>query len=315
LIDASRGDPKDTAEIKGVVFNIQRYSIQDGPGIRTTVFFKGCPLKCAWCSNPESQSYKPEIVHRDSLCTKCGHCLDVCETKALSLTEKAVMIDRQLCNNCGKCVDVCIAGALKVFGETMTVGQVFKQVKKDEEFYRNSSGGVTVSGGEPLAQADFVAALFKLCKANGIHTCIETSGLTTAAAFQKVIPYTSLILFDIKLSDSYDHQKWTGQPNVDILHNLLSVSASGVPVIIRVPIIPGVNDSQKELTSIGMIALRVLGSKKEINLLPYHKFGMGKYQMLDKEYTLTDLNSLKETDILEHKELMESLGLYCQIVA
>ena len=201
----------------GIVFNIQKYSIQDGPGIRTTVFLKGCPLRCAWCANPESQHAEPQIAHRDSLCSKCGRCVDACQEKAISVDAKGIYIDRKLCTNCGKCIDVCSPQALKMFGDKMSVREVFEKIREDAEFYRNSGGGVTVSGGEPLAQPDFVAALFRLCWNNGIETCIETSGCASSKALMEILPYTSLVLFDIKLGNPAAYRRWTSKSNEEIL--------------------------------------------------------------------------------------------------
>jgi pyruvate formate lyase activating enzyme len=307
-------DVKIQEDAKGIIFNIQRYSIQDGPGIRTTVFLKGCPLRCLWCSNPESQNVMPEIVHRDSLCTNCGRCLEVCQEKAISIKDKTVLIDRKLCTNCGRCLEVCTTGALNVYGKTMSAREVFEQVKKDAEFYQSSGGGVTVSGGEPLSQPDFVAALFKLCQDRGIDTCIETSGCASKSALEKVLPYTSLALYDIKLGDRDTHQKWTNQSNSEILRNLRLVVASGVPVVIRVPLIPGINDTEEELRKIAQIAVDYLKPPRIVNILPYHRFGMGKYQMLDREYTLVELTTQENQEIEKDKLLFESFGLDCEVV-
>jgi pyruvate formate lyase activating enzyme len=306
--------PENPGDVKGLVFNIQRYSIQDGPGIRTTVFLKGCPLRCLWCSNPESQNPRPEIAHRDSLCNQCGRCVAVCPVHAISLHDKSISIDRALCNDCGKCVEVCQPGALKMFGEEMTAAQVFAQVKKDEDFYRESGGGVTVSGGEPLSQPDFVAALFQLCRENGIHTCIETCGLASIKALEKVLKYTSLVLFDVKLTDRAAHQKWTGKPNETILRNLRLVVKKNIPLIVRVPLIPGVNDSDEELKNIAGLASRILELPGKMDLLPYHKFGMGKYLMLDRKYGLEDINTQPDAYVRKLKQLIESLGFDCEIV-
>jgi pyruvate formate lyase activating enzyme len=311
--DGLTGKPEEPGDVLGTVFNIQRYSIQDGPGIRTTVFLKGCPLRCAWCSNPESQNSRPEIAHRDSLCTKCGLCVTACKVRAISLDDKGVSINRQLCTNCGECVKVCIPGALKVFGETMSAGEVFRQIKKDADFYRESGGGVTVSGGEPLSQPDFVASLFKLCRDNGINTCIETCGLASVEALEKVLPYTSLVLFDIKLSEPEAHRKWTGRSNEEIIRNLGLIVKKGIPVIIRIPLIPGINDSDEELKNIAHIAAGF--PPVRVNILPYHKFGMGKYQMLDRKYYLEELNTQTDTEVQKDKRLFESFGLVCEVVA
>lgn len=301
-------------DVKGIVFNIQRYSIQDGPGIRTTVFLKGCPLRCLWCSNPESQNPWPEIAHRDSQCTKCGQCVDACSLQAISLNDGGVSIDRKLCNNCGKCVEACVPGALTVFGESMSAAEVFRSIKKDVEFYRESGGGVTVSGGEPLSQANFVAALFRLCQDRGIDTCIETSGYGGVEALEKVLPYTSLVLYDIKLSDPTAHRQWTKRPNEEIIRNLGIAVDSGTPVIVRIPLIPGVNDSVEELKNIASIVADSLREPRRVNLLPYHRFGLGKYQMLDREYQLTELLSPNDAEVQEAKRLFESLGLECEVV-
>ena len=301
-------------DAQGIVFNIQRYSVQDGPGIRTTVFLKGCPLFCSWCSNPESQDFEPEIMHRDSLCTICGLCIDACVEKAISVDDKGISIVRKLCTNCGNCVGVCTPGALKLLGETMSAREVFQQIRKDAEFYRNSGGGVTISGGEPLAQPDFVIALFKLCQDKGIDTCIETSGYASIKSLKKVLPYTSLVLFDVKLNDPVAHRKWTRRSNEGILRNLGIAVASGTPVIIRVPLIPGINDSDEELKNIARIAVDSLKKPRQVDLLPYHRFGIGKYQMLDREYQLTELTTPKDPEIQKVKELFESFGLECEVV-
>jgi pyruvate formate lyase activating enzyme len=301
--------------VLGTVFNIQRYSIQDGPGIRTTVFLKGCPLRCRWCSNPESQNPLPEIAHRDSLCTQCGKCLEVCSPRAIKLGNKTVAIDRKLCNNCGKCVDVCLPGALKFFGSQMSAAEVLREVEKDVQFYRTSSGGVTVSGGDPIYQPDFVAALFRLCRDRGIETCIETTGCGSARALEKILAYTDLVLYDIKLCDNAAHKKWTGRANETILRNLNIVVKKGIPLIIRVPLIPGVNDSAEELRKIASLAAARLNKPRRVNLLPYHKYGMGKYPQLDREYSLAELATQKDDEVQRAKQLFESYGLEVEIVA
>jgi pyruvate formate lyase activating enzyme len=299
--------------LSGSVFNIQRFSIQDGPGIRTTVFMKGCPLRCLWCSNPESQSTFPEVAHGDSLCNKCSRCVEVCEVQAISLTDSGVGIDRKTCTGCGKCVEVCIPGALKVYGEEMSVEKVYQEVVKDRLFYQNSGGGVTAGGGEPLSQADFVAELFKRCQDAGIHTCLDTCGYATPGVWEKVLPYTNLVLFDVKLMDPSVHRRVTGKSNEKILHSLKLVAAAGVPVIVRIPVIPGINDSQENITDIAYYVAGLNGLR-EVNLLPYHRFGESKYAMLDRHYRLSDLTPPKSSQLEELRSIFKSLDIDCEIV-
>jgi pyruvate formate lyase activating enzyme len=298
--------------LKGIVFNIQRYSIDDGPGIRSTIFLKGCPLTCLWCSNPESQKPNPEISHSDALCNKCGKCLDVCNAKAISLDDSGLHIDRGICDDCGRCVDTCSPQALKMLGKEMSVDEVFQQVYKDVQYYQISGGGVTASGGEPLSQSDFVAALFKQCQENGIHTCLETSGYGPIGALEKILPYTSLALFDIKHINSSIHKKLAGKGNEPILRNLELVVRAKKPIIIRTPIIPGYNDSEADIRLIAKAMLE-MESLNKIQLMPYHKYGVGKYGMLDRQYHLNELAVPSDTKLQETQEIFESFGIECEV--
>lgn len=311
--DMSQSD----SETPGIIFNIQRYSIHDGPGIRTTVFLKGCPLRCAWCSNPESQKDSPEIAHRSTLCIQCGKCIEACPKKAISFLKKKVVINRKRCDNCGKCVEVCVSGAMKMFGQKQNVGEVFRKIRKDLDFYRSSGGGVTISGGEPLCQSEFVAALFKVCQENGIDTCLETSGMASSSALQKILPYTSLILFDIKLSSPDAHRKWTKKSNTEIVRNFVMVAQSEVPVIMRIPMIPGINDTDVELEGTARIAQHAVKDcrqgKLKIDLLPYHNFGLGKYHMLGRRYRLKSLTAPSKAKMQSIKQFFESKGFECEI--
>ncbi|MFC1926177.1 glycyl-radical enzyme activating protein [Chloroflexota bacterium] len=295
---------------KGIVFNIQRFSVEDGPGIRTTVFLKGCPLKCPWCSNPESQNTFPEVVHRDSLCNQCGRCVEVCELNAISLNEKAVSIDRALCNNCARCVEVCLPGALTVYGKEVFVDEVLDEIRKDMIYYRNSGGGVTASGGEPLVQVDFVAALFQRCQAAGIHTTLDTCGYASKDALDKVLEHTDLVLFDLKILDQETHDRVLKTSQEPVLRNLNMLVEKGSNLLIRIPLIPTFIDTEENLKAIAELISR-LNRDIKIEVLPYHRYGTGKYQMLDRSYEPDGLTTQTEEQLNAIKGLFHSFGVDC----
>jgi len=299
--------------MKGIVFNIQRYSLDDGPGIRTTVFLKGCPLRCLWCSNPESQNSFPEVAHRDSICNKCGECVIVCDRRAITVDSKGVHINRTLCSNCAKCVDVCVPQALKVFGKEMSTEEVMEEIRKDIQYYRESGGGMTVSGGEPLLQVDFVMELLKRCQEEGIHTCLETCGYASRESLGKVLPYAMLVLYDMKHIDPVVHRRLTGFSNKIIIRNLKFIVSMGIPLIIRMPLIPGFNDSDEVITGIAR-AITSINKLKEIELLSYHNYGTGKYKMLDRHYKLEKLQRPEDAKLKRAKEIIDSFGINCEII-
>lgn len=295
----------------GIIFNIQRYSVQDGPGVRTTVFMKGCPLRCLWCSNPESQRPHPEVSHRNTLCTKCGRCLEACPRDAISLCQTGIRINRSKCDNCGLCVPVCYPGAIEVLGREATVDEVLVEAKKDALFYRNSGGGVTVSGGEPLGQPDFVAELLCRCQDAGLHTTIDSCGYAPPEALKAVLPYADLVLFDVKHMQEEPHRKATAVSNRRILSNALAIASAGVSMTMRLPLIPGINDSEENVRCTARFA-QELGVRR-LDLLPYHRFGTSKYTNLDRRYRLDGLTSPAD-ELVEHlKAMLEDMGLECRV--
>jgi pyruvate formate lyase activating enzyme len=297
---------------EGIVFNIQRYSIDDGPGVRTTVFMKGCPLSCLWCSNPESQCGLPEVTYRYTSCKRCGTCVRVCPEGAVTLDDNGVHIDRKKCTLCEECVRNCVPEALRISGKKMTVDEVWKVVKKDADYYEASGGGVTASGGEILNQADFVAALFKKCREAGFHTNADTSGFGDPAALEKILEYADLVYFDLKHLDPARHKEYTGQPNELILQNLKLVVKKGVPVVIRVPLIPGYNNSEENLKALAK-TVKDTAPDAPVNILPYHRYGANKYRMVDMVYQLEDVPELTQDQLNKAKDIIESFGLKCEI--
>lgn len=295
---------------EGVLFNIQRYSLHDGPGIRTIPFFKGCPLSCKWCSNPESQRPQPELIFKKSECIRCGKCLELCKQQALSLNN-SFFIDRERCIQCGECTQVCPTQALEMKGKRMTVADVMRELQKEENLYRRSGGGITLSGGEPLAQPEFARELLKACKEKGWHTAMETTGFTTPEVIADVFPYVDLALTDIKAINPAVHLANTGIDNSRILENLLRISFL-TKVIVRIPVIPGVNDNPEEIHNIAEFA-RLMSNVDTLHLLPYHSFGENKYGLLGRIYPLGKAESIAESKMELLKKEVESSGFHCHI--
>ena len=259
--------------LMGTVLDIPRFAIHDGPGIRTIVFLKGCPLSCQWCSNPESQSIKPVIMYKEDDCLHCGRCITACKRGAIS-PENKTWINRELCSGCGECVNACPAGALVLKGKTMSIQQVIRELKKDATTYRRSGGGITLSGGEPLMQYEFASELLQACKGQGWNTAIETTGVGSREAIEKVIPYVDTVLLDIKHMDGEQHKKFTGVSNDLVIKNAPEICKISNTVI-RVPVIPGFNYSVEDIKAIAEFARTLVGIRT-IQLLPYHGFGESK---------------------------------------
>jgi len=275
-------------DMKGLVSDIQRFSVHDGPGIRTTVFLKGCNLRCSWCHNPETLRPKPELQFLPEKCIGCGTCLEACPQGAHALVDGRRVFHRERCVGCGTCAESCYAQALVLIGKEMSAEDVVAEVLEDRVFYENSGGGVTLSGGEPLFQRDFACEVLRLARSEGIHTAIETSMAWPWEHAAPILPDTDLVMVDIKLMDSVRHQDWTGAPNEQILENARRLSHEPRPLIVRTPVIPGVNDTPDE---VGRIADLIAGfpNLEYYELLPYHPLGTGKYQSLGMEYKLAGL--------------------------
>lgn len=269
----------------GNVFNIMRFAVNDGPGIRTTVFLKGCPLHCLWCHNPESILPGPELFIRPDRCIRCGACLEVCEHGAIRGDEGALMTARELCIRCGRCVDACCSGARELVGREMTPDEVLTVISRDTVFYDESGGGATFSGGEPLLQHEFLLALLEGCRDRGIHTAVDTSGYAAPAVLDAVAEAADLLLYDVKLFDEERHRRFTGVSNRVILENLRRLVARGARVIVRVPLIPGINDDEDNIRQTGRFVAS-LGGITQIDVLPYHDTGIAKYQRLGEVFQL-----------------------------
>ncbi len=269
--------------MKAKIFEIKRFAVHDGDGIRTTVFFKGCPLKCLWCHNPEGIDFKPQLAYYENKCINCGECVGVCSSNAHTISEKGHIFDRDLCLSCGKCADVCLGNALTFYGKEMTVDELLPILLEDKDFYEESGGGVTLSGGECLMQADFCTELLKNLKERGIHTAVDTCGFVSREVIDKVIPYTDIFLYDIKAFDEDVHIKCTGQSNRRILENLKYIDECGIKTEIRIPYVPQYNAEQ--IDKIGIV-LKDLKNLTKVRILPYHNFAGSKYKSLDMKNTL-----------------------------
>ena len=272
--------------LSGTTFNIQRFSTEDGPGIRTTVFLKGCPLRCAWCHNPEGLGRRPELMWYDVRCIGARDCLAACPRGALTLAPQGMIVDRERCDACGDCVRACPAGALEVIGQAWTPEALLAEIKKDDVFYETSCGGVTLSGGEPMAQAEFVAELCKLCHGAGLHVALDTCGAAPWAAYEALLSTVDLVLYDLKLYDQDRHRAATGATNVTILDNVRRLAAAGVPLWIRTPLIPGYTADEENLDALAIFITGELPTVQRWDLLAYTNLGEPKYRRLDRAYAL-----------------------------
>lgn len=275
------------------VFDIQRSSVYDGPGIRTTVFFKGCPLHCTWCHNPESQTFAPQLFYYYDKCTTCGKCVLACNRNVHRIENDIHSINYDACQLCGKCIEACNSGALKTSGYAMNINEIMDIVLADKDFYEKSNGGITLSGGEPLMQFDFALELLKTCHKNGVNTCIETSGYISPDKFLQVLEHTDFLLFDYKITNALEHRKYTGVSNDRILDNLDVAYNFGTPVILRCPIIPGINDNDEHFHGISVLDKKY-PNLMAIELLPYHSAGNNKRISIGGEETLTDLKTTSQ---------------------
>ncbi|NCO34926.1 MAG: hypothetical protein AUJ92_00870 [Armatimonadetes bacterium CG2_30_59_28] len=261
--------------ITGRVFDIQRFSIHDGPGIRTTVFLMGCPLRCLWCHNPEGMTKDPVLSFVPDKCIGCGFCFSVCEHNGHHMVEGKHVLDRSACVVCGKCTEKCYAGGLEIVGREVSARETLAEVLKDRPFYETSNGGMTLSGGEPLAQIDFAEALLRLAKDEGLHCCIDTSGSVGFQNFERVLPYVDLFLYDVKDTNPTRHEEFTGLPNDRILGNLRSLHDAGADILLRLPIIPTLNDRPDHFEGAAALA-RSLPRLKGVEIMPYHRLGISK---------------------------------------
>jgi pyruvate formate lyase activating enzyme len=287
--------------------------VHNGPGIRTLIQFKGCPLRCIWCSTPESQAGSPEIVVYPSRCIHCNRCLEICSHNAIKLSTTALSIDRNACDVCGKCTLVCNTGALHIIGQMMTVAELVQEAKKDEIIYKHSGGGVTLSGGEPLLEMDFTLGLLRAFTENHINVGVDTCGYIPARDLVKTFPYVAFFLWDLKIMDEQKHREFTGVSNQLVLDNLKTTSKNKVPVYLRIPVIPGCNDDEENIRTTCAFAQR-LASLVEIDLLPLHHLGRARYTSLDRPYPIEGMPLVSEARMQELKRLVETYSLVCHII-
>lgn len=287
----------------GTIFNIQRFSVNDGPGIRTTVFLKGCPLSCAWCHNPESQFPDRQVLYKENRCLHCGACAEICPQHAIYMNE-TVYTDPESCVCCGTCLEYCYAEAREIAGQEKTVDELLREIEKDRAFFEESGGGVTLSGGEPLLQPEFIRSVLKECKQRGIHTVLDTCGYAEWSMLETIRPFVDLFLFDLKIMDDARHIKFTGVSNAIILENLKRLSKHGQKIIIRIPIIPGITDDHENLIAMSEFVKNLPGSHK-IELLPYHPVAKDKYARLQRPYALENLARPGDEEMVTIKQLLQ----------
>jgi len=293
--------------MKGRILDIKRLSVHDGPGIRTTIFMKGCPLRCRWCHNPESVSSKPEIGFQKRKCIACGKCAKVCPTGAQVFQDGTHIFNRELCAACGKCVEACLPGALEFYGRKISVEEVVAAVLEDKTFYIKSGGGCTISGGETLLQARFCAEVFNLLRKEGVHCTIDTSGAVPWKAFEPVLPFTDMFLYDVKHTDGKLHKDHTGSPNRRIINNLKRLSECGIKIEIRIPVIPGFNADEESMSAAGKL-LGGLSNIAGVRLLPYH-LARSKYETVGHPDTMPHVDPPTHEQMDNAANCLKGFGL------
>jgi len=298
--------------VKGTIFNIQRFSVHDGPGIRTTVFLKGCSLHCFWCQNPEGIRLKPEIMFFPDRCIGCGRCLIACPQRAHIIQEGAHVYLRQKCMVCGKCTETCYAGALMFAGKSITVDEVVKEVLRDRIFYEISGGGVTLSGGDPVLQHDFSQAVLERCKAEQLHTAIETAANCRWINLVSLLPVTDLIMMDIKHLNFHKHRKVTGVSSELILENARRLAQINKPIIVRIPIVPTANDTAEEIEAIVQF-VGVFQNLQYLELLPFHRLGESKYHSLGLNYQASHLKTPTKKKMSELAARAKEFGIEVRV--
>ncbi|MCP4627068.1 MAG: glycyl-radical enzyme activating protein [bacterium] len=297
--------------VAGMIFDVQRFSLHDGPGIRTLVFMKGCPLTCAWCSNPESRQTRPEVMYYKGKCIECFSCIAACPNSEVLRQKWPLVLDE--CEGCGRCVTACYAEARQLIGRRVTVDEVLETVLRDVVFYEESGGGVTVGGGEPTLQADFVTRFLSQCREHSLHTAIETCGFTSWEIFNRVLRQVDLLLLDIKHMDTDRHKALTGVGNEQILANARRAAAGGQDIIIRLPLIPGFNDGTGNLTQLGGFIRDELYPVRRIDILPYHSTGESKSTRLGKAYGLNGASLQSPQEISGVQQILQSHDLDVKI--
>ena len=297
----------------GIIFDTKPYSINDGPGIRITIFLKGCPLNCVWCHNPESISPHIQKMYSHAKCIGCGTCVDNCPYNALTLTPDGIVTDGAACTLCGLCAIGCPTRAMEMSGKPATVEEVMKVIKREISTMDHSEGGVTISGGEPMMQADFLIELLDACGAEGIHRAVDTSGMSTPGKLLEVAKRTELFLYDLKTMDPDTHKKYTGVSNVKILSNLQILAESGAEINIRIPMIKGVNADEKNIRETAGFVAALAGKKKLVSLLPYHNIAINKYNKLGQEYDGGEMREPDSPDIQRIIGIFAGYGLVAEV--